>query len=117
MSFSGDFGNNSPSFHFCNFQITLTAFGYFENFRNEPWGYYSQITLKLMLLLLLIELTLLSSPKFDNEVLAPTGIVAEMIKAAGEEGIKLVGELAMGIFCGRRIPKDWKESFSKASLL
>ena len=41
----------------------------------------------------------------------PSGIIAEMLKAAGEEGVELVRLLAETVFSSRDIPKDWEESF------
>ena len=40
-----------------------------------------------------------------------SGIIAEMLKAAGEEGVELVRLLAETVFSSRDIPKDWEESF------
>ena len=41
----------------------------------------------------------------------PSGIIAEMLKAAGEEGVELVRLLAETVFSSGDIPKDWEESF------
>ena len=40
-----------------------------------------------------------------------SGIVAEMLKAAGEEGVELLRLLAETVFSSTDIPKDWEESF------
>ena len=39
------------------------------------------------------------------------GIVAEMLKAAGEEGFALAGQLAEAIFSCGMISSNWEESF------
>jgi len=41
----------------------------------------------------------------------PSGIIAEMLKAAGEEGVELVRLLAETVFSSGDISKDWEESF------
>ena len=41
----------------------------------------------------------------------PSGIVAEMFKAAGEEGVELTRQLADAVFSSGDIPADWEESF------
>ena len=41
----------------------------------------------------------------------PSGIIAEMLKAAGEVGIELLTELMEVVFCNGVIPTDWQESF------
>ena len=41
----------------------------------------------------------------------PSGIIAEMLKAAGEVGIELLTELTGVVFCKGVIPTDWQESF------
>ena len=41
----------------------------------------------------------------------PSGIIAEMLKAANEVGIALLTELTEVVFCNGVIPKDWLESF------
>ena len=41
----------------------------------------------------------------------PSGIIAEMLKAAGEVGIELLTELTEVVFCNGVIPTDWQESF------
>ena len=41
----------------------------------------------------------------------PSGIIVEMLKAAGEVGIELLTELTEVVFCNGVIPTDWQESF------
>ena len=41
----------------------------------------------------------------------PSGIIAEMPKAAGEEGDELVRKLVEAVFSSGMIPVDWEESF------
>ena len=41
----------------------------------------------------------------------PTGIIAEMLKAAGEEGVEAARELVEAVFCNGTTPRDWEESF------
>ena len=41
----------------------------------------------------------------------PSGIIAEMLKAAGEEGVELVRKPAEAIFSSGMIPVDWEENF------
>ena len=41
----------------------------------------------------------------------PSGIIAEMLKAAGVVGIELLTELIEVVFCNGVIPTDWQESF------
>ena len=41
----------------------------------------------------------------------PSGIIVEMLKAAGEVGIELLTELTEVFFCNGVIPTDWQESF------
>ena len=41
----------------------------------------------------------------------PSGIIAEMLKASGEEGVELATQLAEAVFGSSEIPKDWEESF------
>ena len=42
-------------------------------------------------------------------ILIDSGIIAEMLKAAGEEGVELVRLLAETVFSSGDIPKDWEE--------
>ena len=41
----------------------------------------------------------------------PSGITAEMLKAAGEEGVELARQLAEAVFSSGEIPADWEESY------
>ena len=41
----------------------------------------------------------------------PSGIIAEMLKAAGEEGIELLRQLVEVVFSSGVIPEEWKESY------
>ena len=41
----------------------------------------------------------------------PSGIIAEMLKAAGEEGAELTRQLVEVVFSSGVIPSDWEESF------
>ena len=41
----------------------------------------------------------------------PSGIIAEMLKAAGEEGIELLRRLTLAVFSSGEVPKDWEERF------
>ncbi|XP_053405146.1 uncharacterized protein LOC128558896 [Mercenaria mercenaria] len=41
----------------------------------------------------------------------PSGIIAEMLKAAGEEGIDMLRKLEEVVFSSGVIPKDWQESY------
>ena len=40
----------------------------------------------------------------------PSGIVAEMLKAAGEDGVELARELVEAVLCSGVIPAEWEES-------
>ena len=41
----------------------------------------------------------------------PSGIVAEMLKAAGDEGVELTRQLSEAVFSDGNIPADWEESY------
>ena len=41
----------------------------------------------------------------------PSGVTAEMLKAAGPEVTELIRQLAERVFAGEPIPKEWEESF------
>ena len=41
----------------------------------------------------------------------PSGIIAMMLKAAGDLGIELLTQLTEAVFCNGVIPRDWQESF------
>ena len=40
----------------------------------------------------------------------PSGIIAEMLKASGEEGVRLLRQLGEDVFSNGVIPKEWEES-------
>ena len=46
-----------------------------------------------------------------DKAAGPSGIIAEMMKAAGEECIVLLRDLAESVFSNCVIPKDWEESY------
>ena len=46
-----------------------------------------------------------------GEAAGPSGIIAEMLKAAGEEGVGLVRKLVKAVFSSGMIPVDREESF------
>ena len=46
----------------------------------------------------------------SGKAAGPTGLVVEMIKAAGDEGVLLVKQLTDDVFSSGEIPKDWEES-------
>ena len=41
----------------------------------------------------------------------PSGIVVEMIRAAGDMGASMIRDLAVAIICDGRVPFDWEQSF------
>ena len=47
----------------------------------------------------------------QGKAAGPSGIIAEMIKAAGEPCLKLISELTNSIIFENRIPADWENSF------
>ena len=47
----------------------------------------------------------------SSKAAGPSGIIAEMLKAAGEVGIELLTELTEVVFRNGVIPTDWQESF------
>ena len=51
-----------------------------------------------------------------SKAAGPSGIVAEMLKAAGEEGVELVRQLTKAVFSCCVIPSDWEESFILTSI-
>ena len=46
-----------------------------------------------------------------SEAAGPSGIIAEMLKDAGEEGVGLVRKLVEAVFSSGMIPVDCEESF------
>ena len=47
----------------------------------------------------------------SGKAAGPSGITAEMLLAAGPDGVELIRQLAVRIFSGDPIPKDWEESY------
>jgi len=43
---------------------------------------------------------------------APSGITCEMLRAAGEEGVILLRDLAEVVFREGTVPKDWEELYT-----
>ena len=41
----------------------------------------------------------------------PSGIVMEMIRAAGDMGASMIRDLAPAIICDSKVPSDWEQSF------
>ena len=41
----------------------------------------------------------------------PSGIVVEMIQAAGDMGASMIRDLAVAIICDGKVPSDWEQSF------
>ena len=41
----------------------------------------------------------------------PSGIVVEMIRAAGDMGGSMIRDLAAAIICDGKVPSDWEQSF------
>ena len=41
----------------------------------------------------------------------PSGIVVEMIQAAGDMGASMIRDLAAAINCGSKVPSNWEQSF------
>ena len=52
-----------------------------------------------------------TKPMKQGKAAGPTGTVAEMLFAAGDEGAKLITSLANAIVREGIIPKDWEESY------
>ena len=44
----------------------------------------------------------------------PSGIVVEMIKAAGDTGATMIRDLATAIIRDGKVPTDWEQSFMSA---
>ena len=47
----------------------------------------------------------------SGKAAGPSGIVVEMIKAAGDTGATMIRDLATGIIRDGKVPTDWEESF------
>ena len=41
----------------------------------------------------------------------PSGVITEMLKAAGDDGVELIRQLAEAVFSSCDIPEDWEKSF------
>ena len=41
----------------------------------------------------------------------PSGIVVEMIRAAGDMGTSMIRDLAAAIICDGKVPSNWEQSF------
>ena len=46
-----------------------------------------------------------------GKALGPSGIVVEMIRAAGDMGASVIHDLAVAIICDGKVPSDWEQSF------
>ena len=46
-----------------------------------------------------------------GEAPGPSGIVVEMIQAAGDTGASMIRDLAAAIICHGKVPPDWEQSF------
>ena len=46
----------------------------------------------------------------DGKAAGPSGIIAEMLKASGDEGIELIRQLGESVFSTGTIPSEWEES-------
>ena len=47
----------------------------------------------------------------SGKAAGPSGIVVEMIKAAGDTGATMIRDLATAIIHDGKVPTDWEESF------
>ena len=45
-----------------------------------------------------------------GKALGPSGIVVEMIKAAGDTGASMIRDLAVAIIRDGKVPSDWEQS-------
>ena len=50
-----------------------------------------------------------------GKALGPTGIVMEMIRAAGDMGASMIHDLEVAIICDGKVPSDWEQSSLSAS--
>ena len=48
----------------------------------------------------------------QGKAVGPTGVISEMLKAAGEEGLEKLRLLAKLVFSSGEIPKDWEKSLT-----
>ena len=46
-----------------------------------------------------------------SKATGPSGIIAELLKASGEEGVELARQLVEAVFSSCEIPADWEESY------
>ena len=46
-----------------------------------------------------------------GKALGPSGIVVEMIRAAGDMGASMICELAAAVICDGKVPSDCAQSF------
>ena len=46
-----------------------------------------------------------------GKALGPSGIVVEMIRAAGDMGASMICDLAAAIIHDGKVPSDWEQSF------
>ena len=46
-----------------------------------------------------------------GEAPGPSGIMVEMIRAAGDMGVSMIRDLAVAIICDGKAPSDWEQSF------
>ena len=53
----------------------------------------------------------------SGKAAGPSGIVVEMIKAAGDTGATMTRDLATAIIRDSKVPTDWEESFIVCLLL
>ena len=47
----------------------------------------------------------------SGKAAGPSGIVVEMIKAAGDTGATMIRNLATALICDGKVPTDWEQSF------
>ena len=47
----------------------------------------------------------------SGKAAGPSGIVVEMIKAAGDTGATMIRDLATAIICDGKVQTDWEQSF------
>ena len=47
----------------------------------------------------------------SGKAAGPSGILVEMIKAAGDTGATMIHDLATAIICDGKVPTDWEHSF------
>ena len=47
----------------------------------------------------------------SGKAAGPSGILVDMIKAAGDTGATMIHDLATAIICDGKVPTDWEQSF------